>query len=135
MVIDSSAVLAILQNEPERHSFNEAIASANQRSLSAASLVELSIVIGARYGADGQADLDLFLNIAEIEIVSVNRGQAELARVAFAQFGKGRHRAALNFGDCFSYALAKWFGQPLLFKGDDFLHTDLVAATASPTQL
>jgi len=132
MVIDSSAVLAILQNEPERHSFNEAIASANQRSLSAASLVELSIVIGARYGADGQADLDLFLNIAEIEIVSVNRGQAELARVAFAQFGKGRHRAGLNFGDCFSYALAKWFGQPLLFKGDDFLHTDLAAATASP---
>ena len=132
MVIDSSAVLAILQNEPERHSFNEAIASANQRSLSAASLVELSIVIGARYGADGQADLDLFLNIAEIEIVSVNRGQAELARVAFAQFGKGRHRAALNFGDCFSYALAKWFGQPLLFKGDHFLHTDLAAATASP---
>jgi ribonuclease VapC len=52
--------------------------------------------------------------------------------VAFAQFGKGRHRAGLNFGDCFSYALAKWFGQPLLFKGDDFLHTDLVAATASP---
>jgi ribonuclease VapC len=135
MVIDSSAVLAILQNEPERHAFNEAIASANQRSLSAASLVELSIVIGARYGADGQADLDLFLNIAEIEIVSVNRGQAELARVAFAQFGKGRHRAGLNFGDCFSYALAKWFGQPLLFKGDDFLHTDLAAATASPTQL
>jgi ribonuclease VapC len=135
MVIDSSAVLAILQNEPERHAFNEAIASANQRSLSAASLVELSIVIGARYGADGQVDLDLFLNTAEIEIVSVDRGQAELARLAFAQFGKGRHRAALNFGDCFSYTLAKWFDQPLLFKGDDFRHTDLVAVTASPTQL
>jgi ribonuclease VapC len=135
MVIDSSAVLAILQNEPERHAFNVAIASASQRSLSAASLVELSIVIGTRYGADGQADLDLFLNTAEIEIVSLDRGQAELARLAFAQFGKGRHRASLNFGDCFPYALAKWLGQPLLFKGDDFRHTDLVAVTASATQL
>jgi ribonuclease VapC len=131
MVIDSSAVLAILQNEQERHAFNVAIAAADQRSLSAASLVELSIVIGARYGPDGQADLYWFLNTAEIEIISVDRGQAELARLAFAQFGKGRHRAALNFGDCFSYALAKWLGQPLLFKGDDFCHTDLLLAAPS----
>ena len=134
MVIDSSAVLAILQDEPERHTFNEAIAAASQRLLSAASLVELSIVIGARYGSDGQADLDCFLNTADIQIVSLDRGQAELARSAFAQFGKGRHRAALNFGDCFSYALAKWFSQPLLFKGDDFCHTDLDAVAASSTQ-
>lgn len=128
MVIDSSAILAILQNEPERHAFNLAIAAADQRSLSAASLVELSIVIGARYGSDGQADLDGFVNTAQIEIISVDRGQAEQARLAFAQFGKGRHRAALNFGDCFSYALAKWLDQPLLFKGDDFCHTDLILA-------
>ena len=131
MVIDTSAVLAILQDEPERHAFNVAIAAADQRSLSAASLVELSIVIGARYGSDGQADLDRFLTTAQIEVIGVDRGQAELARLAFAQFGKGRHLAALNFGDCFSYALAKWLGQPLLFKGDDFSHTDLLLALSS----
>jgi ribonuclease VapC len=134
MVIDSSALLAILQNEPERHAFNVAIAAADQRSLSAASLVELSIVIGARYGAGAQADLDHFLNTAQIEIISVDRGQAEMARSAFAQFGKGRHRAALNFGDCFSYALAKWLNQPLLFKGDDFCHADLLLAAPSTTE-
>ena len=131
MVIDSSAILAILQNEPERHAFNVAIAAADQRLLSAASLVELSIVIGARYGPEAQTDLDHFLNTAQIEIISVDRGQAEMARSAFAQFGKGRHRAALNFGDCFSYALAKWLDQPLLFKGDDFCHTDLLLAAPS----
>lgn len=134
MVIDSSAILAILQNEPERHAFNVTIAAADQRSLSAASLVELSIVIGARYSADAQTDLDAFLNTAQIEIISVDRGQAELARLAFTQFGKGRHRAALNFGDCFSYALAKWLDQPLLFKGDDFSHTDLLLANPSTTE-
>ena len=130
-MIDSSAILAVLQNEPERHAFNVAIAAADQRSLSAASLVELSIVIGARYGPEAQTDLDAFLNTAQIEIISVDRGQAEMARSAFAQFGKGRHRAALNFGDCFSYALAKWFNQPLLLKGDDFCHTDLLLAAPS----
>lgn len=134
MVIDASAILAILQNEPERHAFNVAIAAADQRSLSAASLVELSMVISARYGADAQTDLDAFLNTAQIEIISVDRGQAELARSAFTQFCKGRHRAALNFGDCFSYALAKWLDQPLLFKGDDFCHTDLLLATPSTTE-
>lgn len=134
MVIDASAILAILQNEPERHAFNVAIAAADQRSLSAASLVELSIVISARYGADAQTDLDAFLNTAQIEIISVDRGQAELARSAFTQFCKGRHRAALNFGDCFSYALAKWLDQPLLFKCDDFCHTDLLLATPSTTE-
>jgi ribonuclease VapC len=134
MVIDSSAIFAILQNEPERHAFNVTIAAADQRSLSAASLVELSIVIGARYGADAQIDLDAFLNTAQIEIISINRGKAELARLAFTQFGKGRHRAALNFGDCFSYALAKWLDQPLLFKGDDFSHTNLLLATPCTTE-
>lgn len=128
MVIDSSAILAILQNEPERHSFNQAIAAAQERSLSAASLVELSIVMEARWGAEGQADLDLFLRTAEIAIISLDRHQAELARVAFQRFGKGRHRAGLNLGDCFSYALAQWLYQPLLFKGDDFSQTDLQPA-------
>ena len=128
MVIDSSAVLAILQDEPERSAFNALIAAADTRLLSAASLVELSIVLEARFGADGQGDLDLFLSTAEIEIVAVDRDQAELARGAFSRYGKGRHRAGLNFGDCFAYALAKRAGAPLLFKGNDFTHTDLQPA-------
>ena len=89
MVIDSSAILAILQNEPERHAFNVAIATADQRSLSAASLVELSIVIGVRYGAEAQTDLDAFLNTAQIEIISVDRGQAELARGLSRNLARG----------------------------------------------
>jgi ribonuclease VapC len=125
MVIDTSAVLAILQDEPERRAFNTLVAAAETRLLSAASLVELSIVVEARFGSDGQGDLDLFLSTAEIEIVAVDRAQAELARRAFSRYGKGRHRAGLNFGDCFSYALAKGAGVPLLFKGNDFGHTDL----------
>ena len=128
MVIDSSAVLAILQNEPERRAFNQAIAAAETRLLSAASLVELSIVLEARFGPDGQGDLDLFLSTAQIDIVALDRDQAELARTAFSRYGKGRHPAGLNLGDCFSYALAKWAGAPLLFKGDDFCHTDLQPA-------
>lgn len=128
MVIDSSAVLAILQDEPERSAFNALIAAADTRLLSAASLVELSIVLEARFGADGQGDLDLFVSTAEIEIVAVDRDQAELARGAFSRYGKGRHRAGLNFGDCFAYALAKRAGAPLLFKGNDFTHTDLQQA-------
>lgn len=128
MVIDSSAVLAILQNEPERRAFNHAIAAAEKRLLSAASLVELFIVLEARFGPDGQGDLDLFLSTAQIDIVALDRDQAELARTAFSRYGKGRHPAGLNLGDCFSYALAKWAGAPLLFKGDDFCHTDLQPA-------
>lgn len=128
MVIDTSAVLAILQDEPERRAFNARIAAADTRLLSAASLVELSIVLEARFGADGQEDLDLFLSTAEIEIVAVDRDQAELARRAFSRYGKGRHSAGLNFGDCFAYALTKWSGVPLLFKGNDFTLTDLQPA-------
>lgn len=128
MVIDSSAILAILQNEPERRSFNEAIQSAAFRRLSAASLLELSIVLEARFGADCQGGLDLFVAAAEIEVVSFDRDQAELARMAWRRFGKGRHRAGLNLGECFSYALAKSLAAPLLYKGDDFIHTDLAPA-------
>jgi len=128
MVIDTSAVLAILQDESERSVFNTRIAAAETRLLSAASLVELSIVLESRFGPDGPGDLDVFLSTAGIEIVAVDRGQAELARNAFSRYGKGRHRAGLNFGDCFVYALAKGAGFPLLFKGNDFSHTDLQPA-------
>ena len=107
MVIDTSAVLAVLQNEPERRAFNEVIEAAEQRSMSTATFVESSIVIESRYGADGLRDLDLFIAKADIELVPVDVEQADAARRAFSEYGRGRHPAGLNFGDCFSYALAK----------------------------
>lgn len=128
MVIDTSAIIAILQDEPERQAFNQAIAAASRRLLSAVSLVEISIVIESRFGIEGKGDLDLFLQTAAIETISVNREQADFARDAFHRYGRGRHPAALNFGDCFSYALAKWSDAPLLYKGNDFVFTDLQPA-------
>ena len=128
MVLDTSALLTILQDEPERRAFNEAIEAADSRLLSTANLVESAIVVEARYGAEGVRDLDLLIERAGVELVPVDAEQARVARRAFARFGKGRHRAALNFGDCFAYALATTRGEPLLFKGDDFVHTDLAAA-------
>lgn len=125
MVIDTSALMAILQDEPERRVFNEAIASADSRRLSVASLLELSIVMETRFGAKGLLELDRFLDRADIEIVEVDIEQGKSARIAYSRFGKGRHPAALNYGDCFSYALAAVLGEPLLFKGDDFSQTDL----------
>ncbi len=98
MVIDSSAILAILNDEPERRAFNEAIESAESRAMSAATLVEASIVIEARFGAEGLRDLDLFIERAGIEVVPVDREQAYVARRAFSRFGKGRHAAGLNYG-------------------------------------
>jgi ribonuclease VapC len=125
MVIDTSALLAILQNEPERRKFNEAIESAESRSISTASFVEASIVLESRYGADGIRSIDLLVAKAKVALASVDVDQAHLARRAFERYGKGRHAAALNFGDCFSYALARALGEPLLFKGSDFSQTDV----------
>lgn len=124
MVIDTSALLAILHDEPERRAFNEAIEAAESRVMSVASFVEASIVLEARHGAEGVRGLDRFVERAAIEIGDVDLEQGKLARDAFSRFGKGRHRAGLNFGDCFSYALAKSRSEPLLYKGDDFAHTD-----------
>jgi len=125
MVIDTSAVLAILQREAERRSFLEAIEAADSTRMSVASFVESSIVIESRYGAEGLRDLDRFISRAGIELIPVDREQGQLARSAFSRFGKGRHRAGLNYGDCFSYAAAISLGEPLLCKGDDFIHTDV----------
>jgi ribonuclease VapC len=125
MVIDTSALLAILLDEPERRRFNEAIEAAATRAVSAATFVEVSIVIEARFGADGLRDLDMFLNRAGIEIVAFDLDQANIARRAFSRFGKRRHPAGLNYGDCFAYALAIARSEPLLFKGEDFTHTDI----------
>jgi len=125
MVIDTSALLALLANEPEAESFRAALAADPIRLLSAASLIEASVVIETRYGEAGGRELDLLILKAGIEIVAVDREQAEIARDALRRFGKGRHPAALNYGDAFAYALAVARGQPLLFKGDDFGRTDV----------
>ena len=125
MVIDTSAILAILLDEPERRRFNEALEDSGARAMSVATLVEVSIVLEARFGAEGLRDLDLFIEKAGIELMPVDIAQAQLARRAFSRFGRGRHPAALNYGDCFAYALAESLGEPLLFKGDDFARTDV----------
>ncbi|HEV7672021.1 MAG TPA: type II toxin-antitoxin system VapC family toxin [Thermoanaerobaculia bacterium] len=125
MVIDTSALVAILQDEPERHVFNEAIEAATSRKISVASFVESSLVIESRQGAEGLRELDFFLEQAGISQVAVDAEQGKVARRAFSQFGKGRHPAGLNYGDCFAYALAKVLGEPLLFKGNDFSKTDI----------
>jgi len=134
MIVDTSAILAILQNEGERRRFNEAIEAAATVRLSTATYVETSIVIESRFGAAGLQDLDRFIEFAGIELVSVDTKQAKAARAAFSTYGKGRHPASLNFGDCFSYALSWVFGEPLLFKGDDFSRTDIVSACSRESQ-
>lgn len=135
MVIDTFALVAILGDEPERRAFNEAIEAAATRRVSAASFVETSIVIESRYGGDGLRDLDLFVERAGIELVAVDVEQARVARLGFSRFGKGRHPAPLNFGDCFAYALARVLGETLLFKGSDFSKTDVSSALPSSLQL
>lgn len=125
MVVDSSALVAILRDEPERSAFVNAIEAAQSRLMSTATFLETSIVMENKLGSDGTRDLDLFLATARIDLVAVDAEQAHSARLAFSRFGKGRHRAGLNYGDCFSYALATTLGEPLLFKGDDFGHTDV----------
>jgi ribonuclease VapC len=129
MVIDTSAVVAILADEPERARFVQMIAADEVRLLSAVSRVECTCVIEGRKRAAGRAELDLFLREAAIEIAPVTADQAEIACDAFRRFGRGRHPAGLNIGDTFAYALARATGEPLLFKGDDFSRTDILSAT------
>lgn len=128
MVIDTSALIAILLNEPERAALNQTIETAESRIMSVVSFVEASIVIESRLGAEGLMALDLFIAKAGIDLVSVDASQAQAARNAFRYFGKGRHLAGLNFCDCFAYALAKEQSEPLLFKGSDFSLTDVNSA-------
>jgi ribonuclease VapC len=125
MVIDTSAILAILGRDPKRRFFLEAIEAADSVRMSAVSAIETCIVIKARYGHQGTLDLVRFSEQAGIEVFPVDNGQREWVRLAFGRFGKGWHRAALNYGDCFSYALAMHLGERLLFKGDHFIHTDV----------
>lgn len=132
MVVDTSALVAILLAEPDADRFARALADAPVRLLSAVSQVELSCVIEGRKGETGRSDVDLLLRDGGFDIVSVTPHQAEIAVDAFRRFGRGRHQARLNIGDCFAYALAVATHHTLLFKGDDFIHTDVRAALPSP---
>ena len=125
MVIDTSALVAIFFAEPEREKFLAAITAAGSRLVSAATVLETGIVLEARQGEAAGREFDLFVVRANLQIVPVDADQADLARSAWRKYGKGRHTAGLNFGDCFSYALAKLTGEPLLAKGTDFACTDI----------
>jgi ribonuclease VapC len=126
MVIDTSAVIACLFGESERASFISAIGTDSVRLISVVGVVEASLVILGRKRVGGLTDLQVFLDDGEIERVPVDDRQAEAAIEAFRRFGRGRHPARLNIGDCFAYALAKTTGEPLLYKGRDFAQTDIV---------
>jgi ribonuclease VapC len=128
MVLDTSAIVAILFDEPERVRFDRLIEADPVRLISAATRVEACLVIEGRKQTLGRRLLDRFLALSGADIVPVTAQQAEAACDAFRQFGKGRHPASLNFGDCFAYALAKATGEPLLFKGGDFARTDIEPA-------
>jgi ribonuclease VapC len=125
MVIDRSALLAVLLNEPNAAPIAQLIETNSPRLLSAANLLETSMVIESRKGEPGGRELDLLLYRADIEILAFDLDQAEIARMAWRRFGKGRHPAGLNYGDCFAYALAKSRRLPLLYVGNDFSQTDI----------
>jgi ribonuclease VapC len=128
MVIDTSAILAIALNEPEAVAFEQRIADDPVRLISAATLLEAAMVLETRLGEAGGSELDLWILKAGVEIVAVDADHADQARRAWRRYGKGRHAAGLNYGDCFSYALAAISGEPLLYKGNDFSQTDIRAA-------
>jgi ribonuclease VapC len=128
MVIDTSALVAILFGEPEAADFTRLIVGAPVRLLSAVTRVELSFVVEGRKGEAGRADVEVLLRDGDFDVANVTATQAEIAISAFRRYGKGRHPAGLNIGDCFSYALAAATGHPLLFKGNDFSRTDIQPA-------
>jgi ribonuclease VapC len=131
MILDSSALVAILKKEPETEAFIEAICSAGEVLLSAASYLETSIVLDGLGSPQQSARLDALMEELGIAIEPVTPEQARLARQAYREYGRGSgHPAKLNFGDCFSYALARAKREPLLYKGEDFAHTDLRSALA-----
>lgn len=130
MVIDTSALVAMLSDEPDAERFEAAVEADHIRLMSTASYLETALVIEARFGEPGGRELDLWLHRAAVDLVAVHADQADAAR-RLPHVRQGRHRAGLNYGDCFSYGLAKISGQPLLFKGEDFQHTD-IATVALP---
>ena len=130
MVIDTSALVAMLSSEPEAEDFEAAVEADAVRLMSTATYLETAVVIESRFGEPGGRELDLWLHRALVDLVALHPDQAHAARVAYRKYGKGRHPAGLSYGDCFSYALAKISGEPLLYKGNDFALTDI---TAVPT--
>jgi ribonuclease VapC len=128
MIIDSSALVAILLDEPEALSLTTAIAESSTRRLPASCYLEASMILLARRAENGIRYLDFYVSRSRMEIAPFTESQARLARTAFERYGKGRHPAKLNFGDCMAYALAKETGEELLFKGTDFSLTDIAVA-------
>ena len=128
MVIDTSAIVAVMLEEDGFEELALKMGEAESREISAVSYMEASMVLISKRGEGIESILDTMLAEGESAIVSASVGQAQIARKAFRDFGKGRHPAGLNFGDCFSYALAKQRGEPLLFKGNDFSQTDVLVA-------
>lgn len=133
MVIDTSALVAIFLAEPERKLLLDLVLQAETRMISAATVLETGIVLEAKRGESAGREFDLFLVRANLQVVAVDSEQTEIARSAWRKYGKGRHPAALNFGDCFAYALAKFAGQPVLAKGTDFAATDIEVCPLRPT--
>jgi len=128
IVVDTSALIAILDKEPDAALYAETIAEADPPLISAATLLELNIVMINRHGVKAARMVDRLIQEARFQVESFTVQHAELAREAYARYGKGQQTAALNYGDCFSYALAKATGLPLLFKGRDFSKTDIIPA-------
>jgi ribonuclease VapC len=128
VILDTSALVAILYREPEAAAFAQAIHDADVCRMSVANYVELAMVVESQLGSEAMQQTQAFFRRAAIALEPVTLDHGELARQAFLDFGKGRHKAGLNFGDCFAYALAKATGEPLLFKGEDFAHTDITPA-------
>lgn len=129
MIIDTSALIAILRDEREARVFAEAIEAATGRRISAANFLEAAVVIDGSRDPVASRRFDELIDVAQIEVAPVTERQARIARDAYRDFGRGTgHPAGLNFGDCFAYALAKDAGEPLLFKGSDFSHTDVAPA-------
>ena len=132
LVVDTSAAVAILTGEPEADHLIERLSATTPRLMSTATLLELSIVMEARFGPAGQGVVERFIRDGEIELVPVDRTHVDRALEGWRRFGKGRHKAALNFGDCFSYALAVASGHPLLYVGNDFPLTDVPTTDEEP---
>jgi ribonuclease VapC len=130
MIVDTSALMAILLEEPGAERFSLALLDAGLARISAATALETAVVAIRRVGPDGESKVDRLFAQFRLEVVPLDREHVQLARAGFRNYGKGRHEAALNFGDCFSYALAKATGEPLLYKGNDFAQTDIVSALA-----
>jgi ribonuclease VapC len=130
MVIDTSVLIAILFDEPDRRSLIATIEAAGERNLSAMSKLEAGMVAVGQRGKRMIAELDDLLRDLKITVVPFDEHQADIARDAFARYGEGRHKAALNFGDCAAYALAIVEAEPLLFKGTDFSSTNVMVAAA-----